>query len=125
MKIALITRRYPPLIGGAEKVLSYLAEALAAEGQQVRVYTSGLGVEHLPSREVVSTDRGVLEVERLGSSRLRFFGTWLHMRNLGAKLRSDPPDVAYVSMLKHDAYAAIGAALRGRFPVVLRQKARV
>ena len=55
MKIALITRRYPPLIGGAEKVLSYLAAALATEGHQVRVYTSSLGVEDLPSREWVPT----------------------------------------------------------------------
>ena len=29
MRIALVTRRYPPQIGGAEKVLSYLAAAMA------------------------------------------------------------------------------------------------
>ncbi len=40
MKIALVTRRYPPLIGGAERVLSYLAPALAAEGAEVDVLTS-------------------------------------------------------------------------------------
>ena len=40
MKLALVTRRYPPLIGGAEKVLSYLAPALAAEGAEVTVLTS-------------------------------------------------------------------------------------
>ena len=40
MKVALITRRYPPLIGGAEKVLSYLAPALAAEGAEVTVLTA-------------------------------------------------------------------------------------
>lgn len=121
MKIALISRRYPPLIGGAEKVLSYLAMALAAEGQQVRVYTSSLGVENLPAREFVPTPGGSLEVVRLGTSRMRFVGTWLHMRNLAAQLRREPPDVAYVSMLKHDAYAAIGASRgRHRFPVVLR-----
>src|SRR5205814_8342425 len=47
MKLALVTRRYPPLIGGAEKVLSYLAVALAAEGAEVAVVTSrmpGLGL---------------------------------------------------------------------------------
>ena len=32
LKLALVTRRYPPLIGGAEKVLSYLASALAVAG---------------------------------------------------------------------------------------------
>ena len=49
MKLALVTRRYPPLIGGAEKVLSYLAAALAAEGADVTVLTSrmpGLGLPH-------------------------------------------------------------------------------
>jgi hypothetical protein len=30
--LALVTRRYPPQIGGAEKLLSYLARALADEG---------------------------------------------------------------------------------------------
>ena len=37
MKVALVTRRYPPLIGGAERVLSYLGPALAAEGLDVTV----------------------------------------------------------------------------------------
>ena len=43
MKIALVTRRYPPLIGGAERVLSYLAAALAAEGAEVVVLSSQSG----------------------------------------------------------------------------------
>ena len=47
-----MTRRYPPLIGGAEKVLSYLAEALAREGAEVTVLTSQApGTEGLPARE--------------------------------------------------------------------------
>src|ERR1700761_5038034 len=40
LRLALISRRYPPLIGGAEKVLSYLAPALAAEGAEVTVLTA-------------------------------------------------------------------------------------
>ena len=40
LKLALVTRRYPPLIGGAEKVLSYLAKAFAAGGADVTVLTS-------------------------------------------------------------------------------------
>ena len=40
MKLALVTRRYPPLIGGAERVLSYLAPALAAAGAEVTVLTA-------------------------------------------------------------------------------------
>ena len=48
MRLALVTRRYPPLIGGAEKVLSYLATALAAEGAEVTVLTSRMPGLALP-----------------------------------------------------------------------------
>src|SRR5581483_1089903 len=85
MKIALVTRRYPPLIGGAEKVLSYLAPALAeaGSGNEVTVLTSRLGeAAERPATERVATRRGSLVVRRLATSRLRFVGTWLYMRNL-------------------------------------------
>lgn len=121
MRIALITRRYPPLIGGAEKVLSYLAPALAAEGAEVTVLTARLGAARArPARETIATPRGSLTVERLATSPLRFVGTWLYMRNLRRRLRQLRPDVAYVSMLKHDAYVAVEVGRRLRFPVVLR-----
>ncbi len=56
MKLALVTRRYPPLIGGAEKVLSYLAAALAAEGAEVTVLTSRMPGLALPTREEVPVE---------------------------------------------------------------------
>jgi glycosyltransferase involved in cell wall biosynthesis len=122
MKLALVTRRYPPLIGGAEKVLSYLAAALAAEGAEVTVLTSRLSGFGLAEREDVPlpTTRGRLTVLRLETSSLRFWGTWLYMRNLRRWFQQNPIDLAYVSMLKHDAYVAIGAGRRLGFPVVLR-----
>ena len=43
MRIALVTRRFPPLIGGAEAMLRYLAIALADEGAEVTVVTSRPG----------------------------------------------------------------------------------
>src|SRR5262249_21992977 len=116
MKLALVTRRYPPLIGGAEKVLSYLAGALAAEGAEVTVLTSripGPGrseQDDVPTR-AVETARGTgqdpqgrMRVARLATSRLRFWGTWRYMQNLERWFRKNPVDLAYVSMLKHDAY---------------------
>lgn len=121
MRIALITRRYPPLIGGAEKVLSYLAPELAEQGADITVLTARFGeAASLPEREVLPTSRGSLEIVRLATSPLRFVGTWLYMRNLRHQLERNPPDVAYVSMLKHDAYVAVAAGRRAGFPVVLR-----
>lgn len=125
LRLALLSRRFPPLIGGAERVLAYLAEALAAEGADVSVLTSAVGeAAGLPEREEIDHPRsrggGRLTIHRLRTSPLRFVGTWLYMRNLRRWLASHPVDLAYVSMLKHDAYVAVGEGEELSFPVVLR-----
>jgi glycosyltransferase involved in cell wall biosynthesis len=130
VKLALLTRRYPPLIGGAEKVLSYLAPALAAGGAEVTVLTARpadlTAAEPTPQSLAIppeqqnATPQGRLTVIRLASSRLRYWGTWLYMRRLRCWLERHPIDLAYVSMLKHDAYVALGVGKRRGFPVVLR-----
>jgi glycosyltransferase involved in cell wall biosynthesis len=122
LKIALISRRYPPLIGGAEKVLSYLAVALADEGAEVTVLTArppGMALPEIESPRPL-WGAGQLRVVRLATSPLRFLGTILYMRNLRRWLARHPVDLAYVSMLKHDAYVAVGEGRRRGFPVVLR-----
>jgi glycosyltransferase involved in cell wall biosynthesis len=118
VKIALITRRYPPLIGGAEKVLSYLAPALAGEGAEVTVLTARPTEPGVEAPETEATGR--VTVVRLPTTRLRFVGTWVYMRELRRWLATHPVDLAYVSMLKHDAYVAVGEGKRRGFPVVLR-----
>jgi glycosyltransferase involved in cell wall biosynthesis len=118
VRLALVTRRYPPLLGGAEKVLSYLAPALAAEGADVTVLTAR--PPGLPAREEVPASAGRLTVVRLATAPVRFLGTWLYVNNLRRWLARNPIDLAYVSMLKHDAYVAVGAGRRLGFPVVLR-----
>ena len=132
MKLALVTRRYPPLIGGAEKVLSYLASTLAAEGALVTVVTSQVPGGALPNRVELPIEpmnnggltgqscTGELSVARLETSRLRFWGTWRYMRNLERWFQRNSVDLAYVSMLKHDAYVTVRAGKRLGFPVVLR-----
>ena len=120
VRIALITRRYAPLLGGAEKVLGYLARALAREGADVRLLTAnppGLG---LPACERVTIGPGSLVIERLPTSRWRFVGTILYMRSLRNYLRTHSIDLFYVSMLKHDAHVAVGVGGRLGVPVVLR-----
>ncbi len=114
MKVALVTRRYPPLIGGAERVLSYLGPALAAEGLEVVVLTSR--IPGVPDSEGSGRSR----VERLKTSPLRFVGTTLYLRELDRWFARNRVDLAYVSMLKHDAFAVVRQGQRRGFPVVLR-----
>nr|WP_303652884.1 glycosyltransferase [Paludisphaera mucosa] len=113
------------MIGGAERVLGYLAEALAREGADVAVLTSAVAeAAALAPREEVDYPRsqggGRLTIHRLKTSPLRFVGTWAYMRNLARWLATNPVDLAYVSMLKHDAYVAVAAGAERGFPVVLR-----
>lgn len=114
MKIALITRRYPPYVGGAERVLSYLAPELAAQGAEVTVVTS----RPLPPHAPIADDP--VPVVRLPTSSARFAGTLVYLHALRRWLARNPVDLAYVSMLKHDAFVAVGAGRRMGFPVVLR-----
>jgi glycosyltransferase involved in cell wall biosynthesis len=125
MKLTLVTRRYPPLIGGAEKVFSYLAAALAAEGAEVTVLTAqspgSPSPEETGSTPVSSSSaQAGLTVVRLPTSSLRFAGTLLYMAGLRRWFARHRTDLAYVSMLKHDAYVTVGAGRRLGFPVVLR-----
>jgi glycosyltransferase involved in cell wall biosynthesis len=120
------------MIGGAERVFRYLAEALAAEGAEIMVVTSrmqGLNRTDEPEHTAGPTaggkpGEGAAEkgsaIVRLGTSPVRFWGTWRYMRNLRRWFAKNPIDLAYVSMLKHDAYVTIGAGQRWAFPVVLR-----
>jgi glycosyltransferase involved in cell wall biosynthesis len=114
MKLALITRRYPPYVGGAERVLSYLAPELAAQGAEITVVTS----RPLPPRGPIPDDP--VPVARLPTSSARFVGTMVYLHALWRWLDRNPVDLAYVSMLKHDAFIAVGAGRRRGFPVVLR-----
>jgi glycosyltransferase involved in cell wall biosynthesis len=116
VRIALVTRRYPPLIGGAERVLSYLAPALADQGAEVTVVTSAI-----PDQAAISSDlRSPVPIVRLPSSRMRFLGTIIYMRSLKKWLMEHRPDLIYVSMLKHDAYVAVEVGHKLKIPVVLR-----
>ena len=40
MRVAHFVQRYPPALGGSEAYFARLSEALAAEGEEVTVFTS-------------------------------------------------------------------------------------
>jgi glycosyltransferase involved in cell wall biosynthesis len=129
MRIALVTRRFPPLIGGAEAMLRYLATELADQGADVTVLTARPRIQsNRVVLVVIESERddpeGIpgrpLRIAYMDTSPLRFHGTWLYMRSLRRWFDRYPVDIAYVSMLKHDAYVAVDAGRRHGFPVVLR-----
>lgn len=117
LRLVLVSRRFWPLTGGAEAVMSNLAAGLAAAGCDVRLLTARW--EH--SWPSAARHRGV-EVVRLPQPKLRVWGTLRYMAALASWLRAQRAtfDLVYVSMLKHDAYVAVGAGRRLGFPVALR-----
>lgn len=116
-RVVLVTRRFWPLVGGAEIMAARFAAGLHARGAETTILTA----RWQPNWPGEIEHHGV-RVVRLANPQTRVWGTWCYMRALGQWLSKNHAafDLAYVSMLKHDAYAAIAAARRHRFPVVLR-----
>ena len=116
LRLILITRRFWPLVGGAERVMANLAAEFASRKIDVTLLTA----QWRPDWPREITYRGV-PVVRLRQPSLRGWGTFCYMRALARWLgdHDDPRQLVYVSMLKHDAYAALGAVGR-QVPVVLR-----
>jgi glycosyltransferase involved in cell wall biosynthesis len=115
-RVVLVTRRFWPLVGGAEIMASRLATGLHAKGAATTI----LSARWQPDWPAEIEHHGV-RVIRLPQPATRVWGTWRYMQAIGRWLRQNCSafDLAYVSMLKHDAYAAVTAS-RGSFPVVLR-----
>lgn len=117
LRLVLVTRRFWPLVGGAEMTMANLASALQEAGHQVTILTASWN----PDWPMEIQHRGV-PIVRIPQSRRRFWGTWRYMRGLVKWMREHRSryDIAYVSMLKHDAYAVIGTGRKLDFPVVVR-----
>jgi glycosyltransferase involved in cell wall biosynthesis len=116
-RVVLVTRRFWPLVGGAEIMAARLAAGLHARGAAATILTA----RWQPAWPAEIEHHGV-RVVRLVNPQLRGWGTWRYMQAVASWLRRHRSqfDLVYVSMLKHDAYAAITAAQSERFPVVLR-----
>ncbi|MEX2120776.1 MAG: glycosyltransferase family 4 protein [Pirellulales bacterium] len=116
-RLVLVTRRFWPLVGGAETVMARLAAAFQSRGAATTVLTARWQADWPAEIE----HHGVRAV-RLPNPAARGWGTWRYMQALARWLRTNRSqfDLVYVSMLKHDAYAAVGEGRRGGFPVALR-----
>lgn len=116
-RLALVTRRFWPLVGGAEMAMANLACEFRRQGCDVVLLTAQWH-GHWPT-EVVHRE---IPVVRLPNPPQRAWGTLRYMLALSRWLRRhrDSLDLVYVSMLKHDAYAALHALSGTQVPVVLR-----
>jgi glycosyltransferase involved in cell wall biosynthesis len=117
LNLVLVSRRFWPLFGGAETAMANLAAGFLAHGHPTTLVTGRWNPEW-----PAEIDRRGVRVIRLAHPPQRGWGTWRYMRALSNWLESHRRqfDLILVSMLKHDAYAALSVARRQRFPVVLR-----
>jgi len=117
LRLALVTRRFWPLVGGAEIVMANLAEELFAQGHHVEIVTA----QWQPEWPKQISHRGI-PVWRIANPSVRGWGTLRYMANLGRWLRQNQNrfDAVYVSMLKHSAVVAISRLQGSKLPVILR-----
>lgn len=122
LRIALLSRRYPPQIGGAERVMANLADALARQSHQVTVLSSADRSDKIaPSTDLLpaSAEENPKAI-RLAYSGIKILGTFAYMHRISRWIQANRPDLVYVSMLKHDAYCAQRTCRKLNIPVVLR-----
>jgi glycosyltransferase involved in cell wall biosynthesis len=117
LRIALVSRRYWPLVGGAEVAMANLAAEFRRLGHEPIVLTAQWE-PHWPT-DVVHRE---VPVVRLPQPQVRGWGTIRYMHALSRWLRRNKHqlDAVLVSMLKHDAYSAVATLHGTQVPVVLR-----
>jgi len=117
LRLALVTRRFWPLVGGAEMVMANLAEELTRQGHQVQLLTA----QWHPDWPKQISHRGI-PVIRLPNPSVRGWGTVRYMMSLGRWLRAQQSqlDAVYVSMLKHSAVVSTSRLQGSKVPVILR-----
>jgi len=115
-RVLLVTRRFWPLVGSAERVMGQLAVELAARGWKVTVLTAqwnanwpaGIFFQGVPVVRLPHRHGGIWDAFRNYRRRAR----WL-------RAHQDDYDVVCVSSLREEAYSTL-KVLGGRVPVVLR-----
>lgn len=117
MRVVLISRRFWPLVGGAEKTIAELANGLRRRGAEPTVLTAKWASDWPTRAYYYGTP-----VVRLANPRGVGWGTYRYMAGLSRWLREnrDRIDAVCVSKLRFDAYATVGALRRTEIPVVVR-----
>ena len=113
----MITRRFWPLVGGGEMVMANLACEFKKLGAQPTILTA-----QWDTTWPLQIDHREIPVQRLPNPAQRGWGTYIYMDALSRWLRHNASqyDAVLVSMLKHSAYAALGACKKTAHPVMLR-----
>ena len=117
LRCVLVTRRFWPLVGGAEVVMANLG----AEFHQRDISCQILTAQWQANWPTEFVHREV-PVVRLRNPKQRIWGTFRYLSSLARWLKdhADQIDIVYVSMLKHDAYMATKICRQQGIPVVLR-----
>ena len=117
LRSVLVTRRFWPLVGGAEMVMANLGAEFQQRGLPCQILTAQW--ETSWPVEVVHRE---VPVVRLRNPKQRIWGTLRYLRSLAnwLKAHADEIDLVYVSMLKHDAYTGTRICRQLGIPVVLR-----
>lgn len=117
LRILLVAEHFWPEVGGAQVMLRRLAGAWSELGHAVTVLTFRWD-RRVPPTESVDG----LSIIRLSACPLWLVGTLWRIGQVGAWIRRHAADfdLVYASMLKHVAYAAVGASRPLGLPVVLR-----
>lgn len=117
LHLVLISRRFWPLVGGAEKVMANLAVELQNQGIRVTFLTAQWEKDWATQIQ----HRGI-SVMRLPHPSLAQWGTlrYMHAVSRWLKRHRHTVDGVCVSMLKHDAFVAVRALQKTPIPVVLR-----
>ena len=117
LRCVLVTRRFWPLVGGAEIVMANLGAKFQQRDISCQIVTAQWQTNwptEFVHREV--------PVVRLRNPKQRIWGTFRYLSSLARWLKehADEIDIVYVSMLKHDAYTATKICQQLGIPVVLR-----
>jgi len=115
----MITRRFWPLVGGAETLMSNLAVEFQRLGASPTIVTAQWHADWPTQMWCRETP-----VVRLPSPKSRGFGTvrYMHALSRWLKRHRSEYDAICVSRLRHDAYAAVTALAGGSTPIILRNE---